>query len=265
MTDAIEDLPVTLRPFVPFRTWWKVDDAAWVEQRKAEWKRLKKNRPFSDYDAVQNKALARFYVFGEEPPRTEENILHRASIAAMDRFLLTPYGSPEEARRLFEAFSHHGGRRELLNIYMQSACMALNGLPYVRKKVADFAAGVIGDEYRVIEAYIGSPKLNRKEIISQSASSFTERYVLDAIEFITGEYRYGYSYVADTVPYFMSTLRYMEAHDESVTPQLEQLVQRVMSSKEDALNDLQRELVERLRTAFEADDAPVCIKQYLAK
>ena len=265
MTDAIEDLPVTLRPFVPFRTWWKVDDAAWVEQRKAEWKRLKKNWPFSEYDAVQNKALARFFVYGEEVPQSEQYKIGSAFISEMDRFLLTPYGSPEEARRLFDAFSHEADKESLLGSYVGDACTGLNGMPYVRQKVKDFAAGVIGDEYRIIEAYIGPPKLNRKKVISPLAEFFSTGYIAKAIQYIRGDDKNSYSYVVDTVPYFMSTLRYMEAHDESVTPQLEQLVQLVMSSKEDTLNDLQRELVERLRTAFEADDAPVCIKQYLAK
>lgn len=276
----------TEQHFVRFQSWWRVEDPAWVKRRKEEWKTVKTGGVLmlSGATAKMFQQMGRFYVYGEE--RDKEDAAAGRSTVAIDgknRYMLTPFETPGQAQELFEALGTARGKIDTWSRYMNSACHAFDGLACLQHKVGAFANGVLGNEFKVMVAphsdWLGQACGGDVEI-TKGRRGWTREYLLEVLQSLDGlrpRRRYSetprtYSYAIECVSYFLSMLRYMEANGESLdewitTDQvLEQLADLLTSNdKAHEFQLWQRELADKLREAFEANDAPECIKKAYRK
>lgn len=149
---------------------WKIDDPLWVEQRKVEWTQI---RSRFDLDAKRDKIFAQFYVYGErEPAGHDGSRFSFFVISPLSRFMLTPYTSPVEARRLYSAMNATESE-EVLTSYLRNVCSDFIGTNSLWQKIVDYLSGVWWSDLQE-----GS---HCPEVFRRATPFFVDCYIADAI------------------------------------------------------------------------------------
>ena len=218
---------------------WKVDDKAWLEQRKREWKFLVKNQ-YSDNSASSNKKYMQFYVYGKG----------NDYIDPISRYLFIPFQSADEAKVVFEVLFGPDEHERLLNNFINLAAYSeglpiIDSLPWIRNHVQYFVEGVLGDEYQEIEEKPVNGGRARK--ISPEPSWWCRTYIFRAISVLDG--KVSYSGCIDCVPYFVSCLPHFNIAKERKRAKFKPIVEGMNKILgQDAPNPFALEFAQELKS-----------------
>ncbi|MDJ0910201.1 MAG: hypothetical protein QNI99_13470 [Woeseiaceae bacterium] len=244
-------------PWEEVRTWWKLDDPAWMKQRKSDWKVLAANLRRMEWPARQIKAMRHYFLTAEDPE-------DRGYFSRADRLLCAPYESPEQAKLLFDIFEKYPDEQaKLIKHHQRTVASLYDGLPYVRTKVRAFQQGVIGDVYQPLTG------LKRKEeiLINRSAEDTVDYWCNGAERWLRGStstYPAAYGYFTDVMPYVFSALEYIDRSGESVPDSLAQLNSHIaLIDGVLGLTDYQQEFCDLLLAELARPDLPGSVSESL--
>ncbi len=176
-----------------FRYLWETENKEWLANRKRNWVVLVKDE-FYDCPASELKRYKNYYLTGKR-----EEYIHPATL-----FLLTPFGSPEEAKNFTMSPACDDPERLLSSFVVIYANSAINA-NILRPQVKCFSDGVLGKEYKPIEVGVG---VNRKNI-SPEPSFWSAQYMGLSVKYFKDRDK-EYSPVVDVLDYFVSALKYAD-------------------------------------------------------
>ncbi len=170
---------------------WKLDDSAWLKQRRSEWEFLAVDA-FSKASKRELAIFKKFYLKGIKDGYIEANTA----------FLLCPFTTPEEAKLVF--YSSLFGPREREKILVRFVFFVMpdaRSMPWGVSCVKSFCGGVLGKEYHVIH----STDMLGAQIASPSPGFFCDRYCYFAVKLMKGQG--SYHGCLECFDYFLSALR----------------------------------------------------------
>lgn len=217
----------------PFKHLWKVDDKAWVKQRRSEAKYIEEHGFPDGTSKKDKKDFTKFYVKGEK----------EAYISSCELYFCVPVTSPEESLQLFNSDLFGPSERgDILTSYLREATDLGNGFTWLRQHVVYFVDGVLGHEYRYIEESGGRVL----HVISPTPGFWCDTYMLGAIWVLSGEREY--HACVDAVDYFVSALAYSDdvsyRHPKKFNKMMA-LVDKVLANEN--ASEIAREFAETLK------------------
>jgi hypothetical protein len=243
----------TADPWDTIRHWWKLDDPDWVAQRKSEWKGVEENMKQSGCVGPFLKASKHFFLTGEDIDRSGEFPL-------FCRFDMAPYESAEQARELFELYDENSrDRMMLLSGHLRTICINYAGSEKVRKKVADFQLGVLGETFRPIPVIFPGQKQAEPRPVEKTVHTWCN----DALRWVNKkdqEFRVDYGYFLDQIPYLISMLHYLDA-DGPAPKKLIELKEYLDATSDEKMSKFRKEFRSQMLDALNSNDVPAFIQR----
>lgn len=175
----------------PVYTLWKVDDKAWMKQRRAEWKIIEETvfHGRSKREIADNK---RFFLKG-----AKEGYLGDWSV-----YLFVPFTNEDEARLAFfsSLFRHPHGKEQVLSSFVFNGMLWGKDMPWIRRSMQAFSDGVLGKEYRNPHCV----DFANQEIRAPSPVFYSRSFCRVAIQLFSREI--GYHGIMECFDYYFSMI-----------------------------------------------------------
>lgn len=244
-----------------FKCLWKVDDEQWINDRKTSWR----NRLEEIGNTPHNKYIGEFYVYGKEPPSffEDEETGERDHIEFQfhHRLAYTPLETIEQVQSFYEKDQRNLKRNHETSQYV-SGCLA--GMPERDEKVKLVTQALYCDKYFKQEKEISGEKC----LVTIDPQDFVIGY--SSIGFMFQDMdKYEWDYRVFSFEYFIKCVWDCDKNNAFNTPRskkaLPRMYETLLKQDDTTLNSYRLELKQKLIAAAETDDAPLLLKNALAK
>lgn len=119
---------------------WKLDNSAWMAERKSQWRVLAVDS-FHEDTAKTIKKNGRYFIYGEKDEYIPSTTL----------YMLTPYDSISSAKAVFysDLFGPHE-RSNIFSTYLDCLARQAGEMPWLKDHSIYFIDAIMGDTYRIV-------------------------------------------------------------------------------------------------------------------
>ncbi len=222
------------RRLAPFRHLWKIDDKAWMKQRREAWEKIEEYYTNKGAPKSEIKQYRNLFIKGKKEGYIPKVVL----------YFCTPITNAEEARALFKSeLWLLRERGDLATDYIFRATEIGQGLPWLRQHIQYFVDGVLGNEY----CYVEEPEAGRMHAVSPHPGSWCEKYIYQAVRLLSG--KIDYHGCVEAVDYFVTAIAHSDDayyRDLEDFQQMISLIDKVLADEN--ASEAARELATKLNS-----------------